>query len=205
MKLTCLGHACYLLESDGYRIVMDPYKDVPGYRDPAVQAHEIFCSHDHFDHASRDVIELLPERESPFTVRKVTSYHDNENGTKRGVNTIHVLEAEGLCVVHLGDLGQSMLTGEQVKEIGTCDVLLVPVGGYYTMDGDTAAKVADALGCKTVVPMHYTADGKGFDEVVGPEKFLSHYAPEQIRYLDSASFEPVKSDVLQIIVPLNQD
>ena len=70
MKLTWLGHACFLLEEDGYRIVLDPYTGVAGYPPLHIQAHAVFCSHGHFDHHATDCVELLPERESPFTVRE---------------------------------------------------------------------------------------------------------------------------------------
>ena len=77
MKLTWLGHACFLLEEDGYRIVLDPYTGVAGYPPLHIQAHAVFCSHGHFDHHATDCVELLPERESPFTVREVETFHDD--------------------------------------------------------------------------------------------------------------------------------
>ena len=92
MKLTWLGHACFLLEADGYRIVTDPYTGVPGYPPLSVSAHAVFCSHGHFDHNAVDRVTLLPHRDSPFTVREIASFHDDRGGTLRGGNTIRVLE-----------------------------------------------------------------------------------------------------------------
>ena len=83
MKLTWLGHACFLLEEDGYRIVLDPYTGVAGYPPLHIQAHAVFCSHGHFDHHATDCVELLPERESPFTVREVETFHDDRGGALR--------------------------------------------------------------------------------------------------------------------------
>lgn len=117
MKLTWLGHACFLLEEDGYRIVLDPYTGVAGYPPLHIQAHAVFCSHGHFDHHATDCVELLPERESPFTVREVETFHDDRGGALRGTNTIRIFTAGGLSAVHLGDLGHQ-LTAEQAAAIG---------------------------------------------------------------------------------------
>ena len=117
MKLTWLGHACFLLEEDGYRIVLDPYTGVAGYPPLHIQAHAVFCSHGHFDHHATDCVELLPERESPFTVREVETFHDDRGGALRGTNTVRIFTAGGLSVAHLGDLGHQ-LTAEQAAAIG---------------------------------------------------------------------------------------
>lgn len=133
MKLTWLGHACFLLEADGYRIVTDPYTGVPGYPPLSVSAHAVFCSHGHFDHNAVDRVTLLPHRDSPFTVREIASFHDDRGGTLRGGNTIRVFTADGISVAHLGDLGHP-LSAEQLAAIGPVDAALVPVGGVYTLD-----------------------------------------------------------------------
>lgn len=133
MKLTWLGHACFLLEADGYRIVTDPYTGVPGYPSLSVSAHAVFCSHGHFDHNAVDCVTLLPHRDSPFTVREIASFHDDRGGTLRGGNTIRVFTADGISVAHLGDLGHP-LSAEQLAAIGPVDAALVPVGGVYTLD-----------------------------------------------------------------------
>ena len=116
MKLTWLGHACFLLEEDGYCIVLDPYTGVAGYPPLHVQAHAVFCSHGHFDHHATDCVELLPERESPFAVREVETFHDDRGGALRGTNTIRIFTAGGLSVAHLGDLGHQ-LTAEQAAAV----------------------------------------------------------------------------------------
>ena len=129
MKLTWLGHACFLLEEDGYRIVLDPYTGVAGYPPLHIQAHAVFCSHGHFDHHATDCVELLPERESPFTVREVETFHDDRGGALRGTNTVRVFTAGGLSAVHLGDLGHQ-LTAEQAAAIGPVDAVL---GGAHAL------------------------------------------------------------------------
>ena len=171
MKLTWLGHACFLLEEDGYRIVLDPYTGVAGYPPLHIQAHAVFCSHGHFDHHATDCVELLPERESPFTVREVETFHDDRGGALRGTNTIRIFTAGGLSAVHLGDLGHQ-LTAEQAAAIGPVDAVLVPVGGVYTVDAAGAKAVCDALHPRCVVPMHYHHAPYGLTEVDSVEPFL---------------------------------
>lgn len=151
MKLTWLGHACFLLEADGYRIVTDPYTGVPGYPSLSVSAHAVFCSHGHFDHNAVDCVTLLPHRDSPFTVREIASFHDDRGGTLRGGNTIRVFTADGISVAHLGDLGHP-LSAEQLAAIGPVDAALVPVGGVYTLDAAGAKSVCDALKPRCVLP-----------------------------------------------------
>ena len=113
MRITLVSNCGLVLEQDGYRIVTDPYTGVEGYPDLRVQAHEVFCSHHHFDHDAVDRVELLPGRESPFTVREVETCHDDQGGALRGPNTIRIFTAGGVSVAHLGDLGHQ-LTAEQL-------------------------------------------------------------------------------------------
>ena len=133
MKLTWLGHACFLLEQNGYRLIVDPYTGVEGYPELRVKAHQVVCSHQHHDHNAVEQITPLPAQENPFTIRLVKTFHDDQGGALRGENTIHVISAGGITVAHLGDLGHQ-LTAEQRAAIGTVDGVLVPVGGVYTVD-----------------------------------------------------------------------
>ena len=191
MKLTWLGHACFLLEEDGYRIVLDPYTGVAGYPPLHIQAHAVFCSHGHFDHHATDCVELLPERESPFTVREVETFHDDRGGALRGTNTVRIFTAGGLSVAHLGDLGHQ-LTAEQAAAIGPVDAVLVPVGGVYTVDAAGAKAVCDALHPRCVVPMHYHHAPYGLTEVDSVEPFLELWPAEAVHRLHGAAFELTK-------------
>ena len=112
MKLTWLGHACFLLEADGYRIVTDPYTGVPGYPSLSVSAHAVFCSHGHFDHNAVDRVTLLPHRDSPFTVREIASFHDDRGGTLRGAFLDHGHLEQTLCAdgTHPNSEGQALIT-----------------------------------------------------------------------------------------------
>lgn len=168
MKLTWLGHSCYSVEEDDYIIVIDPYKDgmIPGLRPLDVTAHEVLCSHTHADHGYVEAVRVIPEpKASPFTITRIESAHDDCGGARRGMNTIHVLEANGVRIAHAGDLGCT-LQEAQIKAIGRLDALLVPIGGFYTIDASEAKQVADSLSAAVVIPMHYRSDKFGFDVLI---------------------------------------
>ena len=179
MKITWLGHSCFVLESGGYRLMLDPYQGVPGLPDTAGEVNEVLCSHGHQDHAYVDGLKLLGG-ESPFACRKVESFHDGEGGALRGKNTIHCLTVEGIYVTHLGDLGH-LLTDEQIAEILPCDVLMIPVGGTYTIDSEQARKVVDQLQPLVVIPMHYRDGVRDYEALEPAENFLRRFPEDMVR------------------------
>ena len=199
MKLTWLGHACFLLEEQGYRIVIDPYEGVAGYPPLQVSAHAVFCSHGHFDHNAVNCVTLLPETESPFSVREVQTFHDDRNGALRGENIIRIFTAGGVSVAHLGDLGHQ-LTAAQLREIGSVDAALVPVGGVYTLDAAGAKSVCDALKPRCVLPMHYRHAPYGLAEVGGVEPFLALWPQAEVHRLSGPAIELTKA-VSGVLVP----
>ena len=188
MKLTWLGHACFRLESGGCRVILDPCKDVPGVKNTAGEANAVYCSHSHFDHCYTDEIRIVEGDPSPFAVREIASFHDDANGAKRGANTIRSLTAEGVTVVHLGDLGHT-LSAEQLAAIGKCDVLLIPVGGTYTLDTAQAKAVAEQIDPRVVVPMHYRRGEMGFEVLQTVEEFAAQYDAEDVHYLSDNTVE----------------
>ena len=188
MKLTWLGHACFLLESDGYRVTLDPCKGVPGVADTAGETDLVYCSHGHFDHCYTEELTVTNRTNSPFTVREIQSFHDDAQGTKRGENTIRALNADGITVVHLGDLGHP-LNANQLAEIGACDVLLLPIGGTYTLDVNTAVQVAKAISPRVIIPMHYRKDAMGFEVLQTVDEFTAQYDANDIHYLPSNTVE----------------
>lgn len=200
MRLTWLGHACFLLESEGYRVVIDPYIDVPGCGELRLEADAVLCSHHHFDHDYTDAVTLRQGRANPFTVTTVNTFHDEKCGALRGENTVHILRAEGLTVVHLGDLGHR-LDKSAVRNLRTCDVLLIPVGGTYTLDAAGAAETVRLLQPRAVIPMHYRGDGFGFDDITTVEPFLAHFPKEQITFLRGNTLELTAQQPDGVIVP----
>lgn len=201
MRITWYGHACFGVESEGYRIVLDPYEKVRGYADPHLTANAVLCSHDHFDHNCRAAVTVEPAA-SPFTVDTVATCHDDQGGKLRGKNTVHIMKAEGVTVVHLGDLGHR-LTEAQAAPLRGCDVLLIPVGGTYTVDGAGAKAVAEALTPRIVVPMHYRRGDIGFESIAPLEEFLRLFPAEQVHELAGNSFD-VTPALSGVVVPRYQ-
>ena len=180
VTLTWLGHSCFVLESGGFRALIDPYKGVRGLEDIAMEADAVYCSHGHFDHAYTDRVTLRQGRENPFTVEEIHTFHDDQEGALRGRNTVRRFTAEGVTVVHLGDLGHQ-LTEEQLKAAGACDILLLPVGGTFTIDAKGAKQAADAIGPRVIVPMHYRDGSRGLEMLTTLEDFTKQYPAEMVR------------------------
>ena len=199
MKLTWLGHSCFLVETAEGSAVLDPYApgSVPGLRLPEVTADLVLCSHGHRDHGYREGVKLSGKKPA-FSVSTLDTWHDDKCGALRGPNTVHILEAEGLRLVHLGDLGH-MLSEAQIAALGRVDLLLVPVGGHYTIGPETAAELTKAIGAGITVPMHYRGLGFGYD-VIGPvEDFLA--GQERVLRLESNVLRPEALEPPVIAVP----
>ncbi|MBQ7488624.1 MAG: MBL fold metallo-hydrolase [Clostridia bacterium] len=188
MKITYNGHACFSITSDSYTILLDPYSpgSVPGYGSLDETANQVLCSHEHGDHNARDAIRITGSAKSPFEISTISTWHDDAQGKLRGPNTIHILKAEGLTVVHLGDLGCA-LQEAQLARIRHCDVLLIPVGGHYTIDATAAADIARQVGAKITIPMHYSGPGFGYDVIRPVSEFLRLFS--DVEELDGPSIE----------------
>lgn len=199
MKIRWLGHACFMLESHGFRFLLDPYHEVPGLSDISAEAEAVSCSHEHFDHAYLDQVRLMHDKENPFTVRKVETFHDPEQGALRGPNTIRCFTADGLTVAHLGDLGHP-LSEEQVHAVGHCDAILMPVGGTFTLDAVQAKAEADKLGAKVIIPMHYRQGAVGFEELGTVEEFTDLFPKELVRQYDTNVLELTAETPQQVAV-----
>lgn len=202
MKITWLGHSCFVLESGGFRLLLDPYQNVPGLPDVTAEADAVYCSHGHFDHAYTAHVACSGRGAGPFAVREIPAFHDEVRGAKRGENMIRCFTAEGLTVVHLGDLGHP-LDPQQLAAVSGCDALLLPIGGTYTLNAREAKAVADAAAPRVVVPMHYRCGSMGFDVLETLEDFLPLFPPELVRRcggstLDLTADTPRQVAVLQV-------
>lgn len=173
MKLIWHGHSCFSLHTVQGSLVIDPFADhyVPGCGVVRTTADAVFCSHGHSDHNAKEVVDLTGAP-CGISVETVDSWHDEVQGAKRGPNTIHIFSAEGMKVVHLGDLGCE-LDETQTAALKGCDVLLIPIGGFYTIDPTQAKEIVDQLSPRIVVPMHYRGDGFGYDVLATVEDFLA--------------------------------
>ncbi|MDR1032630.1 MAG: MBL fold metallo-hydrolase [Candidatus Nomurabacteria bacterium] len=162
MKLTHIGHACFLIEGEEQSFVIDPYESSIGIEMPWLTADYLLISHEHYDHNNRAAVEAKYPNEAPPNVKIVDSFHDDQGGALRGANKIHIIDVDGQKVCHLGDLGHT-LTDEKVAQIDKVDTLLVPVGGTYTIDAHGAITVCKQLKPKIIIPMHYKTPGVNLD------------------------------------------
>lgn len=163
------GQAFFTLtREDGFTVAIDPFKEM-GYPMPVgLQADVLLVTHGHADHANVDLIEGSPtvlkaeEAVGSHTARGVTftgtaSFHDEEGGAKRGKNTVFSFELSGVRCCHMGDIGH-VLSDEQRASIGSVDVLMVPVGGYYTIPVEKVDALIAQVSPKVVIPMHYKTE-----------------------------------------------
>lgn len=165
MKAKWLGHACFLITSEaGLKIIADPYIEGSGIKYSPVNesADIVTVSHDHFDHNNVSAVKGNPEvvkSSGTKTVKGVQfkgvpTYHDESKGSQRGNNIVFCFTIDGIRICHLGDLGHD-LSKEEITEIGDVDVLLIPVGGFFTIDSKVATRVCESLKPKVIVPMHF--------------------------------------------------
>lgn len=171
MKITWYGHSCFKVETEAGSVVFDPYSDgsVPGYGALRLKADMVLCSHTHNDHGNRGAVELSG-REAKIQVEKVNVYHDDVKGAKRGLNTIHIIQAEGMRIAHLGDIGCD-IDDEQTKILYGVDVLMIPIGGFYTINAQQALEIINLLQPRVVIPMHYRDDKHGYDVISTSDEF----------------------------------
>jgi len=172
MDIKWLGHACFSLSTGKNTIVFDPYAPMGAYGELKLTASKVLVSHGHFDHNYEVGVTLTPWEEDPdCDIGTIASYHDEQQGALRGSNLIHIVSMNGFRAVHLGDLGH-MLEGDALERIRGCDLLMIPVGGFYTIDAAVAAELVKKLAPKCVIPMHYRFGDYGPEPISGVEPFL---------------------------------
>lgn len=172
MHIIWHGQACFqiiasLAKGEQISICIDPFSKEIGLRPPSFNADIVLVTHNHFDHNNYSSLRgdafLINgpgeyERKGIF-IQGILSWHDNKQGSERGLNTIYTIELENMRLCHLGDLGQKELTEKQVSQIGEVDILMIPVGGTYTINGIEAAKIISQIEPLLVIPMHYAIPG----------------------------------------------
>ena len=163
MKLRWLGHSCFEMTLPGGVIVTDPYDDSVGYPPLRVKADAVLSSHDHFDHNHFEAVTGNPRILNAPGVHEVCgakitavpAFHDEARGAKRGENLIHLIEAEGMRIAHLGDLGHPPETGAQKAALSYLDVMLIPIGGTFTITTPEAVKLIEAFKPRCAIAMHF--------------------------------------------------
>ncbi len=194
MKIKWLGHAAFMITSDsGTRIITDPYEtsDVLKYGNIEESADIVTVSHDHGDHNNVAAVRGNPQEVRGTTEAKgikfrgIPTYHDDAGGSQRGSNTIFCFEVDGVNICHFGDLGH-LLSNTQLAELGKVDVLLIPVGGFFTIDAQTASKISDQLKPGVIIPMHYQNNKCGFP-IKGVDEFTK--GKDNVTRLDTSEIE----------------
>ncbi|MFH1232583.1 MAG: MBL fold metallo-hydrolase [Patescibacteria group bacterium] len=188
MYITYIGHSCFKIQdkagSDGVTIITDPFDKTVGFKMPSGQADIVLVSHQHSDHNNTDTISGNPfiitnagEYEiKDVSIEGVDTFHDNSSGKERGDNIAYKINIEGINIVHLGDLGHS-LDSKQLEKLSGADILLIPVGGNYTIDAKKAVEVISQIEPRIVIPMHYKV-GASTVEVDGVDKFIKELGIE---------------------------
>lgn len=185
MDIIHLGHSSFRIKGKNAALVTDPFSlSDTGLKFPKAEADIITVSHQHPDH---NAVENIGGGPIVFTgageyevkgikITGIASFHDSLNGAERGRNTIFKMSVDGVSLVHLGDLGEK-LTQKQIDQIEEVDILMIPVGGKYTVDGKTAVEIINQIQPKIVIPMHYSVPGLKF-ELSSVDGFLKEMGKE---------------------------
>ncbi|MDP2944583.1 MAG: MBL fold metallo-hydrolase [bacterium] len=182
MIITWQGHSCFKLQDkigpEGVIVVTDPFDKEVGLKVPNFEADIVTVSHQHHDHNNVSALRGAPfiidcAGEYDFKgvlIEGIDSYHDEKEGAERGGNIIYRIEIDDISVTHLGDLGH-ILNDAQLEKLAGTDILLIPVGGKYTLDAKKAVEVISQIEPRIVIPMHYKTPDVKFD-LDGIEKFI---------------------------------
>lgn len=214
MDIQWFGQACFKLKGKSATIITDPFDpDFVGLKFPKNDVSDVvLVSHSHQDHNFSSGISGEPKVFSGpgeyevkgVAITGISSFHDKSEGSERGANTIFHCLLDGLNIVHLGDFGQGSLTEAQIEAINTTDILLIPVGGVYTIEAKEAASVVAQLEPKIIIPMHYFLDGLKF-QLDPVDKFLKEMGSEGINAVPKLSITKDKLPEEPQVVLLNKN
>ncbi len=218
-KIFWAGQSCFEISVSNSKdhsaeIVIDPFDEKIGLKFPNLSADILLVTHDHYDHNNIRAVKPAGS-EPPFIINRpgeyevkgvfvqgISAMHDDVGGKERGQSTIYTIEAEDLRFCHLGDLGQKQLTDEQLEKIDTVDVLMIPIGGTYTIDSSEASKVIAQIEPRIVIPMHYALPKLNI-KLEGVDKFLKTMGKPNISPVDKLTVKQStlpKEGVMEIVV-----
>lgn len=214
MELTYFGHSCFSLKSRNATLITDPFSSEIGWSLPKLTADIVTISHDHYDHSASDQIKGTSRRETPMVIKHPGEYevqgisvfgyrtfHDAIKGEERGTNTVYLIVFDQLRICHLGDLGHQ-LSDDLIEQLGHIDVLLVPVGGKYTIDAADAVKVITSLEPGIVVPMHYRLPQheEKLQELAPLETFQAAYGAPKATEAKLSLDQPIEEETSFIVL-----
>ncbi|MCF7820579.1 MAG: MBL fold metallo-hydrolase [Candidatus Pacebacteria bacterium] len=197
MIISWQGHSCFKIQdktgTDGITVTTDPFDKSVGLKVPNFESDIVTISHDHADHNNASALRGQPfiiNTAGEYDVKGVLvegihSFHDNKEGAERGANIIYRIEIDDISVVHLGDLGTE-LDNKQLEKLERTDILLIPVGGKYTIDAKGAVEVISQLEPRIIIPMHYKIPGLKID------------IDEVDKFVKELGLEPTKEEKLKI-------
>ncbi len=212
MYLTWFGHSCFKLQdkigSEGVTVVVDPYGVESGLKMPKIEADILAITHKHVDHSNREAIKGTPfiiDTPGEYEVKGVSVEgvevpHDDKGGSERGKVIAYRINIDDVVVVHLGDLG-APLDPKQLEVLSGADILLIPVGGKYTIDAKKAVEVVSQIEPRIIVPMHYKIPGLKYD-LDGVDKFVKEIGlkPRQEEKLKISKKELPQEDMELVIL-----
>ncbi len=200
MEIKYFGHSSFFLKGKTATVVTDPFDpQMVGLKFPKIEASVVTISHQHQDHNCSDLVGGNPlivnipgeYEKQDARITGFSTYHDKKQGEERGRNTLFKIEMDGVSILHCGDLGH-ILNDELIEEVNGVDVLLIPIGGFYTIDADEALAVARKIEPSIVIPMHYNTpklNQQGFGKLAPVSTFLTKIGAEPM--------EPVKKLVVK--------
>ena len=179
MEITYIGHSCFKIKGKELTLVVDPYDPKTVHKLPKLECDVLLTTHEHSDHNNKTgvsgyrlLINGAGEYEtSGVFIHGLPIFHDDKEGKERGKSLMYLIEIDGICVLHLGDLGHE-LSKETLEKIGSVDVLMIPVGGKYTIGAETAVEVISEIEPGYVLPMHYKTPDSVMQDLAGLDEFL---------------------------------
>lgn len=167
MVIQWYGQSCFKISSGDIVIAIDPFSKDIGLAPPRFRADILLVTHEHYDHNNVDtipdgvfIINGPGEYETKGVyVEGISTFHDAKEGKERGLNTMYKILVEDIKLLHMGDFGEEALREETFEAVGDIDILMIPVGGKYTIDGEGAAAIVKQLEPRYVIPMHYKTHG----------------------------------------------
>lgn len=215
MQIKYLGHASFLIKTKDARVVTDPYDSkMVGLKFPKTEADVVTISHHHPDHNKADVVSGTPltldwpgeYEKNGVRIFGFKSFHDKSQGSERGENILFKFEAEDVSILHCGDMGV-VPTQELLDEIGDIDILMVPVGGFYTIGPEDAVEVVKKIEPSIVIPMHYNdpaLDQKTFGKLSTLADFLKKFGIEKPELVDQLTIKKEELGEEIKIVPMRR-